>query len=172
MFKQLVTYLERLCFLNDGSDQDSMQLYTYSTFYWIAHFVELFLIHLPFIFVVDALQPTVSGEPWADIGTDTTLRCTASDTFTRLEWRNSSLDETGFDTANILVRYTVPDQVIIFAKTHYLFDKNDPDYPLTITSHTLDDEARYWCTLETDRPRGAFIDIQVRGESCTSIPYT
>ena len=134
---------------------------------YTAHFVELVLILIFafYHFVADAAQPIVSGEPWTDLGTATTLRCTASDTFELLEWRNSTFGEMGFDMAGILVRFTVAsDQVLNRDDSHYLFDKNDPGYPLTITPVTLDDEARYWCSLESDLVRRRFIDKQVRGE--------
>ena len=76
-----------------------------------------------------------------------------------------------YGMADILVRFTVAsDTVLNRDDSHYLFDRNDPGYPLTITSLTLDDEARHWCGVLTDKVRSRFIDIQVRGESSTSMP--
>ena len=107
----------------------------------------------------------VTGESWADISTDTTLRCTLSDPILRLKWRNSSFGDNITDADNIVVFTVTTGKLEISDATHYEFDQNDPGHPLTIKQLTLEDEAKYWCEVYITGIgyRSDSLEMQIRG---------
>ena len=101
---------------------------------------------LDFLSVV-AAQVTITADAWADIGTDTTLRCQTQHTVRRIKWGNSSFTATEFEFKNFVLFTVDTNEVLIRDESHYVFDKDDPTYPVTIKTLTLEDEARYWCQV-------------------------
>ncbi len=109
----------------------------------------------------------VTGEAWADIGTDTTLTCSPGDGILAVRWRDSSFNSTDIDNTFNIVRLVIQTGDLVNRNdTHYGFDPNDPLYPLTIKQVTLDDEAKYWCEVFLD---GLYIhdskELRIRGRT-------
>ena len=105
----------------------------------------------------------VTGESWADIGTDTTLRCTPSAAIRELKWQNSSFGDEIMDADNIVIFTVTTADVWIRDNIHYEFDQTDPGHPLTIKELTLEDEAKYWCEVYTSSYSSNSLEMRVRG---------
>ena len=113
---------------------------------------------------VVAAQVTVTADAWGDIGTNTTLRCATPDNIRELIWGNSSFSTT--DVTKFVVIFTVHTNMVFnINESHYVFDKDDHTYPVTIKTLTLEDEAKYWCEVNV-AGIGSIIDsvnIRIRG---------
>ena len=114
------------------------------------------------------LDVVISSGPLVDSGTDTTLTCTStkSGSLRLAQWSKGSFDGTYNDAAPI-VYYLIGDPVLwgnSVDPNHYEFDQTINGVPLTIKSVTLDDEAKYWCTLNiVENEQGSAV-MRVRGE--------
>ena len=94
-------------------------------------------------------QVIVHADSWVDIGEDTTLTCTVSETYSTLEWRLSNVNVTDIvDTDSIL---TIIGSSVYYSPTidqsHYVFDNTHGNNALTVKSVTLDDDKKYWCRV-------------------------
>ncbi|XP_071806519.1 uncharacterized protein [Asterias amurensis] len=97
------------------------------------------------------LDVVISSGPLVDSGTDTTLTCTSTESGSPREvsWKKGPFDGT-YNNAAPIVYYLQGDPVLwgnSVDPNHYEFDQTISGVPLTIKSVTLDDEAKYWCTL-------------------------
>ncbi|XP_038064957.1 angiopoietin-1 receptor-like [Patiria miniata] len=101
-------------------------------------------------------------------GSNITLQCapTSPNSLRLLQWRKSGFDVTDYRMSDILIDFTPTPthNVLNRDPAHYTFSKDDPSYPLTINTVTLDDEARYWCVVNsvTDGEREGSFDVRVR----------
>ena len=77
------------------------------------------------------------------------------------------MSETELMNSDTIVRFVEPlDTILRVDDPRYVFDKDNPQYPLTIEGLTLEDEMRYWCQvffIVSGRVRHDSQKLRIRG---------
>ncbi|XP_022111585.1 uncharacterized protein LOC110990791, partial [Acanthaster planci] len=114
---------------------------------------KFFQVWLSFYYAVGLTmqQPVVGVDPWVDVNQPTTLTCLPSGTPREVEWIKCVVHEQSCTasrpSSELVVRLLGSDvnwggSIDI---SRFRFDKTQSNYPLTITSVTLEDESVYSC---------------------------